>query len=207
MLGLTDDLAGPLLRQLDSSYTVRAVGRLIGDASVPPLFVIGWGLSLAPEQIRDISSGAPWEERMADAAVDSGNFLFGEGVGIVVGAITAPQAGPGAVGLKLASDVGAGFAYDVAADQFDWREKLTTKVGEISDEAMRTLAETTQRMLQQEAYRVPTPELAGPAAATPTPPAALEFPNAPATPSPDLAPVPPTAQETPKPSQSATPLP
>jgi uncharacterized protein YukE len=76
-----DDVAGPLVRTFDGSFWVRSFGRLIGDASAPPLFAIGWGLSVAPEQIQNIQTGAPWNEYAADLAVDSGIFLASEGAG------------------------------------------------------------------------------------------------------------------------------
>lgn len=207
MLDLTDDLVGPLPRQLDPNYLVRGVGRLIGDASIPPLFLIGWGLSLAPEQIQNASSHAPWQERLADGAIDSGNFLFGEGVGWVVGAASAPEVGPGALGLKLAADVGAGFVYDVAADQFDWREKLTAEIGEISDTVSRSLAESAEQMLEQEANRVPTPNHVGPATATPTPAPHLDVQATPADSTPQITPNPTPDQEPHEPSPTATPSP
>lgn len=228
-LGLTDEFAGPLLRQVDSNYLVRGVGRLIGDASVPPLFLIGWGLTIAPEQIENISTHAPWDERVADGVVDSGNFLVGEAVGWVVGLASFPQTGPGAVGAKLALDVGAGFAYDVVADNFNWREKLTAEIGEISDEALRTIAERTQQltsqigemraealrsladqtrhMLEQEAYRIPTPgsSYTAPAISTPMPEMDHTRPSAIATP--EISPNPTPPQATPSPKPTSTPSP
>ena len=207
MLGLTDDLAGPLLRQMDSGYAVRAVGRLIGDASVPPLLVIGWGLSLAPEQIRDMSSHAPWEERLADAAVDSGDFLLGEGVGWFVGLAGTGLTGPGGVAAKLGSDVGIGVVYDVLADQLGWREKLTTEIGQIPEETLRGLAETARRMLEQEANRVPTPDFTAVASATPSPQSGPSGHDFPATPTPGIAPNPTPEEDSPSPSPTATPSP
>jgi hypothetical protein len=207
MLGLTDDLAGPLLRQMDSGYAVRAVGRLIGDASGPPLLMIGWGLTLAPEQIRDISSHAPLEERLADAAVDSGNFLLGEGVGWFVGIASSSLTGPGGVAAKLGSDVGVGFVYDILADQLDWREKLAVEIGQVPEETLRGLAETTQRMFEQEANRVPTPDFPVVASATPSPQSGPSGDDLLATPTPGIAPNPTPEEDSPRPSPTATPSP
>lgn len=170
---------------------VRSVGGLVGDASHSPLFLIEWGLTLAPEQISNVASQAPWNERIADGIVDSGNFLVGEAAGWVVGVFTIPQAGPGALGAKLAVDVAAGGYYDARAHQLHWRESLAAKIGEIPDAALRSLAERTKHMLEQEAYRIPTPEISPVPTGTPSPPASALPESAPnATPSPAPKPSP-----------------
>jgi hypothetical protein len=77
-----DEVAGPLVQTFDSSFWVRSVGRFVGDAAATPLLIIGWGISLAPEQIRNIGSGAPWNEFVADGIVDSGIFVGSELAGV-----------------------------------------------------------------------------------------------------------------------------
>ena len=208
MLGLADDLAGPLLRQVDTGFIVRGFGRLVGDVSVPPLLLIGWGLTLAPEQVRNITTHAPWNERLADGIVDSGNFLVGEAAGWVVGLLSVPEAGPGAVGLKLAADVFAGAYYDAKADQSNWRELLTTEIGEIPDEALRSLAERAQQLLEHEAYRIPTPDLSPTPTGTPSPLGAGSLDPAPsAAPSVTPSPSPVDRAVEPAPTPTRTPTP
>jgi hypothetical protein len=206
MLGLTDDLAGPLLRQVDTGFLVRSFGRLVGDASIPPLFMIGWGLTLAPEQIRNFSTDASWNERLADGVVDSGNFLVGEAAGWAVGLLSAPEAGPGAIGVKLVADVVAGAYYDSKADQFNWRELLTKEIGEIPDEALRGLAEASQRILEQEALRIPTPEILPAPTGTPSPPGSALLEASPGA-SPDVTPNPSPDDRGAEPTTTPTPSP
>ena len=121
--GAFDDFAGPLMKNLEWDDVVRAAGRAVGDASVAPMFAIGWGLTLLPEQIRNVTEGADWSEIRADLLVDSGGFLVSEGVGWIVGSALA-ETGPAAIGAKLGADVLAGAYWDTRADAGDWRETL-----------------------------------------------------------------------------------
>ena len=126
-----DDVAGPLIRTFDGSFWVRSFGRLIGDSAAPPLLFVGWGLSAAPELVRNVRSGAPWNEFAADLAIDSGVFFGSELAGLggfAAGSfIGGPQVG---VPAKLGADVLAGAWLEWQVERHDWRGWLTTEIGE-----------------------------------------------------------------------------
>jgi hypothetical protein len=200
-----DDVAGPLVRTFDGSFWVRSFGRLIGDASAPPLFAIGWGLSVAPEQIQNIQTGAPWNEYAADLAVDSGIFLASEGAGWLAGtggtiagtAIGAPWLG---IPAKFVADVGTGLGLEWAFDSINLRPWLTEVIGEAPQGLAILLSGGIGGGYQVEIPPIPTPPGLFSAASTPVP---VGFVLPTMTPTP----APPSTTPTPEPPPVATPSP
>ena len=176
-----DELAMPMLRRIALDETAqsigRTLGRTIGDSLVVPAFMVGYGLTIAPEQIENILTGARWNEYVADMAVDSGGFFVSEGAGYLGGALGVSLGlGPvGGLGGKLGGDVAAGVAWDYIADRNDWRSQLEGTFGRIPGAiAYPPLPETPVPR--------PTPDFTPPSTGTPTPPSGpIETP----TPSPD----------------------
>jgi hypothetical protein len=170
-----DDVAGPLIRTIDTSFWVRSAGRLLGDAAAPPLFVVGWGLSVAPEQIQNIRTGAEWNEFAADFAVDSGIFLASEGVGWftgVAGTAFGAQFGAPWVGVpaKLIGDFGTGFGLEWAADTLNLRPWLTEVIGDAPQGLAVWFSTGLGAGYEVEIPPIPTPPGLFSQASTPAPP-------------------------------------
>jgi hypothetical protein len=165
-----DDVTGPLIRSIDLDMGVRSFGRLIGDVGAGPLFGVGWGITLAPEQLANIKTGAPWNEFVADALIDSAGFVGSEGAGWVVGvgagvggaAIGHPEV---ALPVKISVDLGAGMIYDSYIDENNIRDWLTGKIGDLPDEFRARLADGSEWEIRP----IPTPPEGPWATGTPTP--------------------------------------
>ena len=200
-----DDLAGPLVRSIDTGLLIRSAGRLIGDAAAPPLFVIGWGLSVAPEQVADLRAGASWNEHAADFVVDSGIFLASEAAGWLGGiggafagtAIGAPELG---IPAKFVFDVGTGLGLEWWSDSIDLRPRLTEVIGEAPQGLAVMFSSGVGEGYQVEIPPIPTPSGLFSPTSTPVP---LHF----TLPTVTLTPAPPSAIATPEPPQVATPSP
>jgi uncharacterized protein YukE len=195
-----DDVAGPLVRTFDGSFWVRTAGRVLGDASAPPLFVVGWGLSALPEQIENIRTGAPWNEFVADMVIDSGIYLGSEGagwVGLVGGtAVAGPEAG---VPLKFGADIIAGAYLEYQAETHGWREGLAAEVRGIPVSFDLWMASALEDALTADIPPIPTPPEVHSAIQTPVPygaiprlPLPTETPSPPMT-APPLSPIPSSA--------------
>jgi hypothetical protein len=106
------------VRTFDGSVWARSAGRLVGDASVAPLFAIGLGVSLLPEQVENLRTGAPWNEFVADGMVDSGIFLGSEAAGLL-GLLGGTRIGGPWVGvpLKFVVDIVVGGYLEWKSDQ------------------------------------------------------------------------------------------
>jgi len=166
----------PMLRRIALDETAqsigRTLGRTVGDSLLGPAIIVGYGLTIAPEQVENILTGARWNEYAADLAVDSGGFIVSEGVGYVAG-VTAFSLGlgpPGAVGGKLGGDVLAGVVWDYLADKYAWRDQL--------EEIIRNApAAMVNPPLPQTPIPIPTPDLTPVSTGTPTPPGPTETPT------------------------------
>jgi hypothetical protein len=180
-----DDLPMPLLRRLGLDETAQASGRLlgrtVGDSLFPPAFVVGYCLTIAPEQIENIITGAQWNEYIADLLVDSGGYLVSEAGGYVGLAIGAPAGPGGEVVGKLAGDVLAGARWDMMADSGGWREELAEAIGNGPEALSAALGDLPETLAEP----VPTPGPTQPTTTpTPTPgdlPVATETPQPPST--------------------------
>jgi hypothetical protein len=177
-----DDVAGPLVRTFDGSFWVRSFGRIIGDASAPPLFFIGWGLSAAPELIRNVQSGAPWNEFAGDLAVDGGIYVGGEVVGWAALTAGTAFAGP-EVGIpaKFIFDPIAGAVLDWASDTYDVRGWLATEIAQAPAGVSVWFANAIEESIRVEIPPIPTPPGLYSAAQTPVPQSMISgtLPNAP----------------------------
>ncbi len=167
-----DDLAGPIFRRIDTSLWVRSFGRLIGDAAAPPLYAIGWGLTIAPEQIQNIRTGAPWNEYVADLAIDSGIFGASElagWAGLGIGTAIGPEFGMPWLGLplKFGFDLFAGASLDYVSDEHEWRKWLMIEIEGIPSGAAIWLESAIGEGREIEIPPIPTP--AGMYSATQTP--------------------------------------
>jgi hypothetical protein len=133
-LDFLEGLTGPLVRRIDPNVAVRSYGRAVGDASAPPLLGVGWALTLAPEQIKDLKEGAPASEHLADAIIDTTGFAVSEasgwGLGALLFAATGENPIAGFVG-KFIGDFGAGIYYDIKAEEGGWREELQAEIEKI----------------------------------------------------------------------------
>jgi len=169
-----DDVAGPLVRTFDGSFWVRSFGRIIGDASAPPLFFVGWGLSAAPELIRNVQSGAPWNEFAADLAVDGGIYVGSEAAGWLgltgVTAFAGPEVG---VPAKFIVDPIAGAALDWAVDKYDVRAWLATEIAQAPAGVSLWFANAIDESIRVEIPPIPTPPGLYSAAQTPVPPSLI----------------------------------
>ena len=190
-----DDVAGPLIRTFDTGPWVRPVGRILGEASAPPLFLIGWGLSVVPNQAENIRTGAPWNEHAADLAIDSGIFGGSEIAGWVTGlggvAIGSTFGAPW-LGLpaKLGADAFAGAWLDSQASSHNWRGWLSTEMGQAPHAVMLWLSSPAGDGSEYEIPPIPTPPSMHSATSTPTPPSlvpSLGLPPITSTPSPSAS--------------------
>jgi len=123
-----DEVSGPLLKEIDSDFTIRALGRAIGEPLLSPVaLTAGYLITLYPEFRENVETTAPLAEFVADAVVDSVGFGVGEAAGDIAGSV-ALESGPGAIAAKLTVDVGVGFAYDLAVDDLGVRDWLTAEL-------------------------------------------------------------------------------
>jgi uncharacterized protein YukE len=170
-----DDVSGPLVRTVDSSFWIRTAGRVIGDASAPPLFFIGWGLSVGPEVYRNIQSNAPWNEFAADLVVDTGIYTGSEvaGWGGFVGgnALGGPAVG---VPSKLAADAMAGAGLEFFVDKNGLRESLASAIEPIPAGISLWFSTAIGDGVGVEIPPVPTPPGLYSATETPVPPSMLD---------------------------------
>ena len=166
-----DEVAGPLVQTFDSSFWVRSAGRLVGDASAVPLLIVGWGITLAPEQIRNVRTGAPWNEFAADGMIDSGIFAASELAGLAGLGIGSYFGGP-AVGVpfKFAFDLGAGAGLDYLSGQYDWRPTLASEVAQVPAGVSLWFTNAMDTSLRGEFPPIPTPPDSHSASQTPVPP-------------------------------------
>jgi len=161
------ELPMPMLRRIALDETAqsigRTLGRTIGDSLVVPAFIVGYGLTIAPEQVENILTGARWNEYVADMAVDSGGFVVSELIGYAAGTGLTGAGPVGALGGKLGGDILAGVAWDYVADRYAWRETVGNAVPAIADAMVNP-------PLPQTPIPRPTPDLTAPPTGTPTPP-------------------------------------
>ncbi len=179
-----EDLPMPLLRRIALNETAqdvgRVLGRTLGDSLFPPAYVVGYGLTTAPEQVENILTGAQRNEYIADLLVDSGGFVVSEAGGYVGMGFGGLVAGPGgAVGGKLAGDVAAGAGWDLVADRLGWRGELAAAIGNSPEALSAALGDLPQVLAEP----IPTP---GPLQPSPTQtpgdlPAPTETPQPPST--------------------------
>lgn len=166
-----DEVAGPLVQTFDSSFWVRSVGRFFGDASAAPLFVIGWGITLAPAQIRNVSTGAPWNDFVADGIVDSGTYLGSEAAGwaglLVGNFLGGPPVG---VPAKFAADLGTGAVLEYYGVRYDWRGRLAGEVAQVPAGVSLWFTNAIDESLRMEIPPIPTPPELHSASQTPVPP-------------------------------------
>jgi hypothetical protein len=163
-LDLLQGTGGPLIKHIDTDLVVRTLGRSLGDVAWGPLapymMSLGWAITLAPEQIENIMTGAPASEYLADGIVDTGGFILSEIAGIGGGAIGAKVSGgnpAGILGGKFITDVLVGGAYDTYAEKSGWREKLTALIEAQFDGQREAASEGVDWMERENEVRVPTP--------------------------------------------------
>jgi hypothetical protein len=124
--GLEDEGAVVLYKALEEvdPWKLRALGRGIDEVLTPLAWPVGWGLTVAPEQIQNIKEDAPTYEIEADLEVDTLGFVLAELTGDAAFLATIPVTGIGSIAIGGAVDIGVGAVYDWAVDEFGIRDAV-----------------------------------------------------------------------------------
>lgn len=109
----------------------------ITSKSLQPIGIAGgWLLTVIPEQIENVLTGAPSQEIRADLLIDTIGFGYSAIVGVAVGAGAGTAAtlisggNPAAlviagVGAGIVADIAFGAAYDYLIDEYEIRQMMT----------------------------------------------------------------------------------
>jgi hypothetical protein len=119
---------------------------------------VGYGLTVAPEQIENAMSDALPSEYAADLIIDGSGFILSEGAGLLAGSYTI-SSGPGAYGAKLVFDVLAGAAWDEIVERNQIREGVQSFIEDSVTNCFESLSNARDPRVEP----VPTPgEVANP---------------------------------------------
>jgi len=146
-----DDLTGPLKAVLVDARTIRALGRTIGDVSMPWTLGIGLGLTIAPNLVTNIKEGNSANQIIADLAVDAGGFIVSEiaGIAAVIGVnFLVPGLGTlSTLGVKLGADLATSIVWDNMAETNNWSGKLSNWIDQTTQNAIQNFRNTVTNAL------------------------------------------------------------
>lgn len=162
-----DDVTGPLKYTLKTDTTIRLIGRILDDFSPGALTGIGWGLTVAPNLVKNIRNKNPWHQTTADLLVDTGGFIVSEVAGWVVGgvagmAVAATPLAPAApyvmLGVKVSVDGFVSIGWDYLAERYRWSDWLSQKLEAGAQSFAQKVVNAWQQALDVEKYPpIPTP--------------------------------------------------
>lgn len=114
---------------LTPEEATRLFGRTIGTGH-PATYILGWFLTVAPEQIENFRSGAPPQEYWVDFQIDTLGFVLSEGAGLITAGGTLLIVGDTGVGafaaipLEFVADIYVGAQYDKFISDQNIREEM-----------------------------------------------------------------------------------
>lgn len=198
-----DEVIGPISRTYDGAAVLRTIGRTAGDVGATPLLLVGYGLTIGPNLVENVSAGASWTDTRADLLIDSGGFAVSELVGLAAGvAATGLTGNPAlAYAAKLGADIATGMAWEVSSANGNWDDQLSANLEQRDAAALRRLEEA---LAGDDELRVPTPTSLQPKV-TPRPPGYQIAPVPDGTPTPSAEQVLSNPVATPGPSPIPTP--